>query len=49
MPREGPGEERTQVDVIVLRKIGVLRTDSCSELLVMGGEYSLLQINSVFV
>jgi len=37
------------VDVVILRKIGVLRTDSCSELMVVAGEYKLTEIQSVFV
>ena len=50
-----PGEKNEQkeilvdVDVVILRKIGVLRTDSCSELMVVGGKHKLKQINSVFV
>jgi len=37
------------VDVIILRKIGVLRTDSCSELSLVVGDHKLKEIRSVFI
>ncbi|KAF8441155.1 ankyrin repeat-containing domain protein [Terfezia claveryi] len=42
-------DELNDVNVLVLRKIGVLRTDSCSELLTLSGEYKLAEFHSVFV
>ena len=38
-----------EAPVVILRKVGVLRMDSCSELLLVRGEYKLKGINSVFV
>ncbi|KAF8441158.1 ankyrin repeat-containing domain protein [Terfezia claveryi] len=42
-------DELNDVNVLVLRKIGVLRTDSCSELLTLRGEYKLAEFHSIFV
>ena len=43
------GEKEMLVDVIILRKIGVLRTDSCSELSLVVGDHKLKEIRSVFI
>jgi len=42
-------EASALVDVVILRKVGVLRTDSCNELLLVRGEYKLKEIKSVFI
>jgi len=47
--KKTPDGEVTCIGVLVLRKLGILRTDSCSELLLGGRDHSVSQVNSLFL